>query len=79
MAVEPKCSPGGNAENVVPSLLSIDYRLQNDEGATSSHIVVAMTTSFHEAYFPYESLRAAACEVAHCQDVSLKAVPAVSK
>ncbi len=79
VAVEPKCSPGGNAENVVPSLVSIDCRLQNDQGATPSQVVIAMTTSFHEAYFTYESLRAAAREVAHCQDVSLTALTAVSK
>jgi hypothetical protein len=77
--VEPTFSPGGNAENVVTSLLSLDYRLQNNQGATPSHVVVAMATSFHEAYFTYESLRAAAREVAHCQDVSLTALTAVSK
>ena len=79
VAVEPKFSTAGNVENVVTSLLSMDYRLQNNQGATSSHVVIAMTTSFHEAYFTYESLRAAARELAQCQDVSLTALPAVSK
>ena len=41
--------------------------------------MLAVTTFCHEAYFTYESLRAAARELAPCEEASLPALRAGSK
>jgi hypothetical protein len=78
LGVEPKLITASSDENVSAPSLSVDCRGLSNQGGNPSHIVVAMTTSCHEAYFTYESLRAAARESAQGEDASLPAVCAVS-
>jgi hypothetical protein len=78
LGVEPKLITASSDENVSAPSLSVDCRGLGNQGGNPSHVVVAMTTSCHEAYFTYESFRAAARESAQGEDASLPAVCAVS-
>jgi hypothetical protein len=73
----PDCSSSSSSSgssSSSSSSSSVDCRGLGNEGGNPSHIVVAMSTSCHEGYFTYESLRAAARESAQGEDASLPAV-----